>query len=374
MKLITEHLCCNSTAAYSLFTRVRMSDLQFRLHSITDQAKAIHDLYVELRMKRWLCGLCLLLAMVILITGCGKQKTKSDGVSAHGQLVVRDGILTDAHGEPFQLRGLSTHGIAWYPQYINAGSFQSVKDAGGNVLRIAMYTDTENGYLADPETNTAWMLQAIENARALDMYVLVDWHILSDGDPNADLDAAITFFDAIAGRYPGDPAILYEICNEPNGVDWEAIQSYAYAIFPVIRQYSPDAVIILGTPDYSGDLRQPLLHPFPGENFLYAYHFYAGLHPDYNLLEYAVEHRLPVMVSEWGIDYDEAGTPALDAGREFADYMNTHGISWCAWSLCNKDEVYSVLQPDCSALSNWQDADLTETGRVIFRALRGSET
>ena len=93
-----------------------MSDLQFRLHSITDQAKAIHDLYVELRMKRWLYGLGLLLAMVILITGCGKQKTKSDGVSANGQLFVQDGILTDAHGEPFQLRGLSTHGIAWYPQ------------------------------------------------------------------------------------------------------------------------------------------------------------------------------------------------------------------------------------------------------------------
>lgn len=323
-------------------------------------------------MRRWICGLSLLFTMVFLITSCREQTAGSNGVTAHGQLTVRDGILTDARGEPFQLRGLSTHGIAWYPQYINAGSFLSVKEAGGNVIRVAMYTDTENGYLADPETNMSLMLQAIENARSLDMYVLVDWHILSDGDPNANLDAAITFFDAVASRYPGDSAILYEICNEPNGVEWEAVHEYAYAIFPVIRQYSPDAVIILGTPNYSGDLRQPLLKPFPGENFLYAYHFYAGQHPDDSLLEYAVEQALPVMVSEWGIHTDETGQPALEAGREFVTYLNERGISWCAWSLCNKDEVYSVLQPDCDTLSNWQDADLTDVGRVIFAALRGS--
>ena len=172
-------------------------------------------------MKRWFCGLSLLLTMVILIAACGKQEAKSNGVSTYGQLTVQNGILTDARGKPFQLRGLSTHGIAWYPQYINAGSFQSVKEAGGNVVRIAMYTDTENGYMADPETNMTLMRQAIENARSLDMYVLVDWHILSDGDPTTNLDAAITFFDAVASQYPADPAILYEICNELNNVEWE---------------------------------------------------------------------------------------------------------------------------------------------------------
>lgn len=316
----------------------------------------------------------LLLTLLLLLTGCGTGPAAAEGNGpvAHGQLAVRDGVLTDAEGAPFQLRGLSTHGIAWYSQYINAAAFQSVKDAGGNVIRAAMYTDTENGYLADPETNTSLVLQAIENARALDMYVLVDWHILSDGDPNANLDAAITFFDRIASQYPGDPAVLYEICNEPNGVEWEDIQRYAYAIFPVIRQYSPDAVIVLGTPEYSFDLRRPLLQPFPDENYLYAFHFYAGQHPDHSLLDYAVERKAPVMVSEWGIDADDSGQPALDAGRAFAAYLNEQNISWCAWSMSNKDELYSVLRPDCTALGGWQDGDLTEVGRVIFAALDGS--
>lgn len=320
--------------------------------------------------------LLLFLLLLLFCVGCaseGTEKQMAAGVSSHGQLRVTEGHLTDSAGETFQLRGVSTHGIAWYPQYINAGAFASVKRAGGNVIRIAMYTDTENGYLADPDENMTLMLQAIENARSQDLYVIVDWHILSDGDPNEHLDRAITFFDAVASRYAKDPAILYEICNEPNGVGWDAIQSYAYAIFPVIRQYSPEAVIILGTPGYSGDLREPILRPFPGENYLYAYHFYAGQHEDYDLLTYALEKNIPVMVSEWGINYGVDGQPALEAGREFVSFLNEGGVSWCAWSLCNKDEVFSLIKPDCTALSGWKNEELTEVGRVIFEALRGGK-
>ncbi len=327
-------------------------------------------------MKRLLRVCVLLLALALLPVSLFSCREKEEGafagVSAHGQLRVEDGRLKDSHGEPFQLRGVSTHGIAWFPQYVNAGSFAEVKAAGGNVIRVAMYVDTENGYLADPASNMTLMRQAIENAKALDMYVLVDWHILKEQDPNRCLDAAITFFDAVASAYPGDPAILYEICNEPNGVSWDAVQTYAYAMFPVIRQYSPQAVIVLGTPHFSGDLTEPVLHPFPGENFLYAFHFYAGLHDSYGTLEHALSQGLPVMVSEWGVDR-KGEAPALEEGRAFAQYLNEQGISWCAWSLCNKDEVYSVLRPDCNALSDWSEESLTDVGRMIFDALKGGD-
>ena len=314
-----------------------------------------------------------MICLLLLLSGCGKRGSDNGGVSVHGQLSVSEGQLTDQRGDAFQLRGLSTHGIAWYPEYINSGSFSQVKNAGGNLIRVAMYTDTDSGYLVQPELNLALVIQAIENAKALDMYVLVDWHILSDGDPNANLEDAITFFDAVASRYPNDPAVLYEICNEPNGVKWDAIQTYAYAIFPVIRQYSPDAVIVLGTPEYAYDLGSAILDPFPGENFLYAFHYYAGQHPHYNLLKYALEKGLPVMVSEWGINTDKNGDPALDAGAEFADFLNANGISWCGWSMCNKDEVFSLLKPECKKLSDWLEEDLTDVGKILFSHLDGGK-
>ncbi len=294
-----------------------------------------------------------------------------DGPREHGHLRVEQGSLTDENGSTFQLRGMSTHGIGWYPDYINAGAMDFIRSKGGNVMRIAMYTQADSGYLSDPERSISLVRQAIENARAMNIYVIIDWHILDDGDPNSHLDSAITFFDAIASSYPDDPAILYELCNEPNGVGWEAIERYVYAVCPVIRQYSPNAVLIVGTPLYSTEPAAAMNEPLPMENLLYSFHYYAGAHSNYSGLQRALEEHFPVMVSEWGVDRNSSGLPALDEGREFLRYLNDNGVSWCAWSLCNKDEVYSVLRPDCGKLSGWQDNDLTAVGSLIFSAMGG---
>ncbi len=324
-------------------------------------------------------------ALLSVFAGCGTgsegktsmQRTEAAvtvgcGPSLHGKLHVEQGVLSDINGEAFQLRGVSTHGIGWYPDYINAGAMKSIRDAGGNAVRIAMYTDADRGFLTEPERSMSLMRQAIENARAMDLYVIVDWHILEDGDPNEHLDEAITFFDAIASHYPEDPAVLYEICNEPNGVAWDSVLSYAYAICHVIRQYSPEAVLILGTPKYSSDLNAAMEEPFPRDNILYAWHYYAGEHGSYDVLKKALDAKFPVMVSEWGIGKDSSGAPALEDGKKFADYLNENKVSWCAWSLCNKDEVYSFLRPDCDRLSGFTDTDLTETGQIVFAALGGN--
>ena len=47
----------------------------------------------------------------------------STPVALHGKLKVEKSRLTDCHGNPFQLYGMSTHGIAWFPQYISRDTF-----------------------------------------------------------------------------------------------------------------------------------------------------------------------------------------------------------------------------------------------------------
>ena len=299
------------------------------------------------------------------------ELTKEGGPSVHGQLRVEDGVLKDEKGQPFQLRGLSTHGIGWFPDYINQGAMQDIKNAGGNVFRVAMYTQADNGYISNPDNSMRLVRKAIEDAKAMDLYVIVDWHILEDGDPNAYTDRAVSFFDTIATEYANDPAVLYELCNEPNRVEWDAIERYAYTVCAVVRQRSPNAILILGTPDYSSRLSAPLSAPFPEKNLLYAYHYYAGEHPDFSALQNAVDNHLPVFVSEWGIGKDNSGGPALSAGQTFVDYLNEKGISWCLWSLCNKDEVYSVLRPDCNKTGGFTEGDLTEVGKLAFSAMGG---
>ena len=45
------------------------------------------------------------------------MKTKYD---THGALYVnKKGELVDCDGVQVQLRGFSTHGLSWYPQYVN---------------------------------------------------------------------------------------------------------------------------------------------------------------------------------------------------------------------------------------------------------------
>ena len=56
--------------------------------------------------------------------------------SVNGKLHVKGGKLCDAKGNHVQLRGVSTHGIAWYPQYVSKECFASLKKWGANVVRI----------------------------------------------------------------------------------------------------------------------------------------------------------------------------------------------------------------------------------------------
>lgn len=43
--------------------------------------------------------------------------------STTGELMVTGTKLTDAAGTPVVLRGISTHGLQWFPQYVNSELF-----------------------------------------------------------------------------------------------------------------------------------------------------------------------------------------------------------------------------------------------------------
>ena len=64
----------------------------------------------------------------------------------HGKLSVNGVNLVDSKGQKFQLKGVSTHGIQWFPQYVNKDTFKDLRDNwGANVIRLAMYS-AEGGY------------------------------------------------------------------------------------------------------------------------------------------------------------------------------------------------------------------------------------
>ncbi|MEG1999909.1 MAG: glycoside hydrolase family 5 protein [Evtepia sp.] len=303
---------------------------------------------------------------------------KGDGVRAHGALRVEGVSLLGQNGEPVQLRGMSTHGLMWYPEYATVRAANTVKAYGGNVMRIALYSDQEMGFVNIPEEAKTALLIAIENLLASDMYVIVDWHVLYDQDPNLHSDAAAQLFDEISRRYAEEPAVLYEICNEPNGdTSWADISGYAERIIPLIRKNAPNAMILVGTPRHCTDLASVVQAPLPYEGILYCYHQYtATMDQTYQRdLTQAREAGLAIFVSEWGVSEESGdGAMAFDAAAEFLDFLNDKNISWVNWSLSNKAETSAALRPATEKLSGWTMEDLSASGQFVFSRLAGKES
>ena len=296
----------------------------------------------------------------------------------HGALHVENGKLTDENGNTVQLYGMSTHGIAWFPQYINYDSLRTLRDDWNtNCIRLAMYTAEYGGYCAggDKEQLKQLVKDGVSYATELGMYVIVDWHILSDCDPNQNKDEAIAFFREMAEVFADNDNVLYEICNEPNGgTSWDSIKSYAEEVIPVIRAQKPDAVILVGTPTWSQEIDKAAASALDDSNVMYTLHFYAGTHKDdlRNRLETCVQNGLPVFVSEFGM-CDASGNGANDfvSTTKWLELLNKYQISFCCWNLANKDESSSVFKASSTALSDWTDDDFNESGRWIRDYFRG---
>ena len=295
----------------------------------------------------------------------------------HGALHVENGKLTDADGNTVQLYGMSTHGIAWFPQYINYDSFRTLRDDWNtNCIRLAMYTAEYGGYCAggDKEQLKQLVRDGVSYATELGMYVIVDWHILSDCDPNQNKDEAIAFFREMSEAFADNDNVLYEICNEPNsGTSWDSIKSYAEEVIPVIREQKPDAVILVGTPTWSQEIDKAAASPLTFDNVMYSLHFYAGTHKDdlRNRLETCAQNNLPVFVSEFGMcDASGNGANDFDSTTKWLDLLNKYQISFCCWNLANKDESSSVFKAASTALSDWTDEDFTDSGRWIREDVR----
>ena len=70
-------------------------------------------------------------------------------------------------------------------------------------------------------------MKGIDLALRDGLYVIVDWHVLSPGNPNDPLyQGADAFFAEVAKKYGKYPNIIYEIMNEPNGpLSWRRTSS-----------------------------------------------------------------------------------------------------------------------------------------------------
>ena len=336
-------------------------------------------------MKKTFALILSLLMLLSVLSGCAavpEQNTNAvdDGrarPSSCGQLKVLNGKLCAQDGEPVMLRGVSLNGLVTSESLLNESLTGELSRAGVNLLRLPVYTYGVGivGYCTkgDKERHKQDIAVGVALAKANDMYVIIDWHILSDGDPNTYLDEAKAFFAEMAQMYREHNHVLYEICNEPNGVDWQTVKRYAEQVIPVIREKDPDSVILVGNPDWSKDLGDVAADPLAYDNILYSLHFYAATHGQKyrEMTELLSEQGLPIFVTEFGITAASGGHPRdTDSADRWIDLLEQENISYCMWALSKAPEACSMIRAAVPKSSGFIEEDYTETGLWLFHTLQ----
>ena len=168
-------------------------------------------------------------------------------------------------------------------------------------------------------------------------------------------------------KYAGYDNVIYEICNEPNGgTTWDDIKSYAEEIIPVIRKNDKNALIIVGTPNWSQDVDTASQNKIEGQkNLVYAVHFYASTHKEEirSKVETARQNGLPVIVSECSIcEASGNGSINYDEAEKWMEMINEYHLSYFAWNLSNKEEQSSLLKSSVTKTGIFETSDFSETG------------
>lgn len=240
-------------------------------------------------------------------------------------LSVKGTQLVNEKGKPVQLKGVSTHGLSWFPQYVNQKAFTNIKkNWNANAVRLALYTSEYNGYCTGDAANQKALEERIDKgiqyATNAGLYVILDWHILSDGNP---------------------------------------------------RTYEKQAVILIGTPNWSQDVDVVAKSPIKGyQNLMYTLHFYAGTHGAdlRKKAKTALAQKLPLFVSEFGISEASGnGTLNQKEGKQWMKFLKNNKISYIGWNLSNKEESSALLKSFCTKMSAWKNTDLSPWGKWLVK-------
>ncbi len=306
------------------------------------------------------------------------QRSGDRPVDRHGWLRVEGTKILDQHGQPTQLRGMSLFWSQIRGQFWNAKAIDwLVDDWKIEVVRASMgvgIADDLPGYLIEPLPNYVLLETAVEAALAQGIYVIIDWH---DHRASEHLLESKEFFERVAKRWGNRPEVIFEIYNEPESDLWPVVKEYSEQIVSVIRQWAPQSLIVLGTPTWSQDVDIAAADPLVGENLAYAIHFYSSTHGEYlrKKVRTALNAGIALFCSEWSAS-EATGNGRLDweETRAWFELLDSHEISWCNWSITDKDESSGTLRPGACPEGGWGPEELTTSGKQIREFLRSGKT
>jgi len=187
----------------------------------------------------------------------------------------------------------------WYPKVIRLAVVPS--DSGFlSPWPFAVGDDTFYNDLLRP---------VVDYCKQKDLYVILDWHYIDN--TNSHITTTNQFWTYMAPKFANDSHVLYEIYNEPmdnprrstEAERWAVTKPNMQAWVNLIRQYAPNNIVMVGSPQYNTCLVPAITDPVTGTNLVYTWHSYpvgtfnGTWEKDQVTAAAAV---LPVFCTEWG--------------------------------------------------------------------------
>ncbi|MFC6998848.1 glycoside hydrolase family 5 protein [Rufibacter roseus] len=316
------------------------------------------------------------LALLLTLLGCKNTIPEQPAVAQtpvekYGQLRIEGPHVVDKTGKPVQLRGMSFFWSQWQGGFYNPAAVKWLKEDWQNtVVRAAMGID-HGGYLQNPEREKQKVITVVEAAIKEGIYVIIDWH---DHEAHKHTAQAKAFFSEMAQRYGKYPNVIYEPYNEPlQDPDWATeIKPYHEAVIAEIRKHDPDNIIVCGTRMWSQRVDEAASNPIQGDNIAYTLHYYAATHKQElrNIATQAINKGAALFVTEFGTCAADGNGKVDEAeSKLWWEFLDRHKISWCNWSVADKDEAASALKPGTSVTGPWTESNLTTSGKLVRNEL-----
>ena len=247
--------------------------------------------------------------------------------------------------------------------------FQAMRGWGANVVRITLSSEYWANAGGMCPTYHETVRQAVANARASGLFVILDlqWDAPFDTPadrtrggvqcPMPDTGRDVAFWQDLAALYRDDTGVLFDLYGEPFDISWStwlnggSISSGCYIIggpslqkesgayqsigmrdlVAKVRAIAPQSVIIIPGLTWGYDL-SGIAQGFAlqGTNLVYDTHpfNYSNKQPsDWPWAFGNSAQRYPVMAGEFG-SYD-CGTQYI---AQAISYFNAHHMSWLAWA------------------------------------------
>ena len=292
-------------------------------------------------------------------------------VEKHGQLRVQGNRIVDQSGAPVQLRGMSLFWSQWIPKYYTFNTVKWLRDDWKvTVVRAAMAVKPD-GYEKNPAVERDKVIAVVDAAIELGIYVVIDYHAHTAQENTAQAKA---FFADMAKRYGNTPNVLYEPYNEPLKVSWsKVLKPYHEAVIDSIRQYDPDNIVIVGTPNWSQWVAEAAADPIRRTNVAYTLHFYANTHGQWlrDEAQKAMDRGAALFVTEYGTTAANGdGKVDEKATREWWAFLDRNSISHLNWSVSDIRESSSALMPGASPDGGWTLAQIKPSGLLVRSELR----